>query len=116
MKNMVEMQMGLRQESANRTESRLSEDAYGYVWAVCGAGIGFVGGLLAPLFGAVFTILSRIEGTGLRAPIFERAGTICFFLTIPLLIFGGACLDALEKRGWKSRLREKIFKKKQRSN
>lgn len=72
-----------------------------YVWAVCGVGLGFIGGILAPILGAVFTGVSWFEANSPVGPTFHTAGTVCFFLTIPLLVFGGCCLDALEKRGWK---------------
>src|SRR5262249_54267849 len=73
------------------------------VWPVCGAGIGLIGGVLAPLLGALFTFVSWFEGNSGFGPSLHRLGTISFLLTIPLLIFGGYCLDVLEKRGWKFR-------------
>ncbi len=101
MNSTLEMKTDVMPNGASRKTAQASEEDHRYVWAVCGAGIGLIGGVLAPFFGAVFTIISWLEGSGLHAPTFQQAGTICFFLTIPLLIFGGVCLDALEKRGWK---------------
>jgi hypothetical protein len=73
----------------------------GYVWPVCGAGVGLIGGVLAPLLGAILTVFSWVEGNISPGPILHEVGTGCFFLTVPLLVLGACCLDALEKRGWK---------------
>src|SRR5215475_5364388 len=78
-----------------------AENENGYVWSVCGAGLGFIGGVLAPVFGVILTAASWIEGASSPGPLLHKAGTLCFYLTVPLLILGGYCLDAMEKRGWK---------------
>ena len=71
------------------------------VWPVCGAGIGLIGCALAPLFGILLTMVGWLEGNNGYGPLLHKLGTVFFLLTIPLLIFGGYCLDVLEKRGWK---------------
>ena len=71
------------------------------VWPACGAGIGLIGGVVAPFFGVLLTVVSWLEGSSGYAPRLHKLGTISFLLAIPLLIFGGYCLDVLEKRGWK---------------
>lgn len=71
------------------------------VWPVCGAGIGLVGCVLTPLLGAVLTVVAWIEGNNGYGQLLHKLGTVFFLLAIPLLIFGGYCLDVLEKRGWK---------------
>jgi hypothetical protein len=71
------------------------------VWPVCGAGIGLVGCVLAPLIGVLLAVIARMEGNGGHGPLLSKLSTVLFLLTIPLLIFGGYCLDVLEKRGWK---------------
>jgi hypothetical protein len=71
------------------------------VWPVCGVGIGLVGGVLAPLLGALLTAAAWMEGNGGYGLLLHKLGTFSFWLTIPLLSFGSHCMDVLEKRGWK---------------
>src|SRR5262245_41859775 len=71
------------------------------VWPVCGAGIGLIGCALTPLLGALLTLVAWIKGNSGAGPFLHKVGTVLFLLTIPLLIFGGYCLDVLEKRGYK---------------
>lgn|SRR5262245_2816922 len=71
------------------------------VWPICGAGIGLIGGVVAPLLGVLLTLASWLGGHIGSSPLLHKLGTICFFLTVPLFIFGAYCLDVLEKRGWK---------------
>ena len=70
-----------------------------------GAVVGLAGGLFAATSGAVFTVASwLVSNEGVRQWL-SIAGTVLFFLTIPLIIFGGFCMDWVEKnkprRGYK---------------
>ena len=70
-----------------------------------GAVVGLAGGLFAATSGAVFTVASWfVANEGVRQWLLT-AGTVLFFLTIPLIIFGGFCMDWVEKnkprRGYK---------------
>jgi hypothetical protein len=67
--------------------------------------VGLAGGLFAATSGAVFTVASWfVANEGVRQWL-STAGTVLFFLTIPLVIFGGFCMDWVEKnkphRGYK---------------
>ena len=62
-----------------------------------GAVVGFAGGLFAATSGAVFTVASWfVVNVGMRRWL-STTGTILFFLTIPLIIFGGYCMDWMDK-------------------
>jgi hypothetical protein len=62
-----------------------------------GAVGGLIGGIFSGLFGAGFTAASWLTtNQGVRQWL-STAGTALFFLTIPLLIFGGYCMDWMEK-------------------
>jgi hypothetical protein len=64
---------------------------------IVGAVAGLVGGALAALFGAVFTAASWFVANEGARQLLSTTGTALFFLTIPLLILGGYCLDWMEK-------------------
>ena len=62
-----------------------------------GAVGGLIGAIFSGLFGAGFTAASWLTtNQGVRQWL-STAGTALFFLTIPLLIFGGYCMDWMEK-------------------
>jgi len=64
---------------------------------VAGAGAGLFGGVASGGFGAVFVAASWfVTNEGARQWL-STTGTVSLFLTIPLLIIGGCCLDWLEK-------------------
>jgi len=64
-----------------------------------GAVAGLTGGILAALFGALFTAAGWfVSNESVRQWLSSR-GTALLFLTIPLLIFGSYCLDWMEKDG-----------------
>jgi hypothetical protein len=71
------------------------------VWPVCGAGIGLVGCVIVPLLGVLLTVVAWVEGNSGYGPLLHKISNVSFVLTIPLLLFGGYCLDVLERRGWK---------------
>ncbi len=64
---------------------------------VIGALAGLFGGVIAGLFGAIFTAASWFVINADARQLFSTMGTILLFLTIPLMIFGGYCLDWMEK-------------------
>lgn len=62
-----------------------------------GAVVGLAGGIFAAMSGAVFTVASWfVANEGVRQWL-STAGTVLFLLTIPLIIFGGFCMDWAEK-------------------
>jgi hypothetical protein len=61
------------------------------------AAVGLFGGAASALFGAVFTAASwLVTNEGARQWL-STTGTVLFFLTIPLLIIAGYCMDWVEK-------------------
>jgi hypothetical protein len=62
-----------------------------------GALIGLAGGIFSGLFGAAFTAASWFVANEGTHRWLSTIGTALLFLTIPLLIFGGYCLDWMEK-------------------
>jgi len=82
-------------------EGVISENEKSPIWPLSGAIVCLAGGTLVPLFGALLTVASWMIGDKSSGPLLHRLGTILFFLTIPLLITGGWCLDKIEIRGGK---------------
>jgi hypothetical protein len=64
---------------------------------VMGALAGLVGGGVAGLFGATLTAASWFVINDGARHLFSTTGAVLLFLTIPLMIFGGYCLDWMEK-------------------
>ena len=62
-----------------------------------GAVFGLVGGILASLFGSLFTATGWFVANEGSHHLASTMGTTLLFLTIPLLIFGGYCMDWMEK-------------------
>ena len=64
---------------------------------IAGAASGLFGGVASAMFGSVFTGASWfVANEGARRWL-STTGAILLFLTIPLLIIGGFCMDWLEK-------------------
>jgi hypothetical protein len=61
------------------------------------AAAGLFGGAASAMFGAVFTGASWIVANEGARHWLSATGAILLFLTIPLLIIGGFCMDWLEK-------------------
>lgn len=62
-----------------------------------GAVAGLAGGILAASLGSLFTAAGWfVDNEGARQWL-STAGTVLLFLTIPLIIFGGYCMDWMEK-------------------
>jgi hypothetical protein len=62
-----------------------------------GAIVGLVGGAGVAMFGAAFTAVSWFMTNGSARQWLSTTGTALLFLTIPLLMFGGYCLDWMER-------------------
>ena len=62
-----------------------------------GAVGGLTGGIFSALFGAGFTVAGWLTANQGARQWLSSVGTTLFFLTIPLLIFGGYCMDWMEK-------------------
>jgi hypothetical protein len=62
-----------------------------------GALAGLVGGVVAGLFGAILTAASWFVINEGARHLFSSTGTALLFLTVPLLILSGYCLDWMEK-------------------
>ena len=63
-----------------------------------GAAFGLCFGILSPLVGSVITAITWFIGPQWHGFFIQRDGTVLLFLTIPLLIFGGHCLDLLDTK------------------
>ena len=64
---------------------------------IVGAMAGLFGSVASALFGAIFTVAGWLaQNEGARQWL-STTGTVLFFLTIPLLIISGYCMDWLEK-------------------
>jgi hypothetical protein len=70
----------------------------GWTWQATGAVLGLSGGLIAIVFGAVFTILGWFAESVTARSFLKKYGTIVFLLAIPLLILGAHCLDLLDRK------------------
>jgi hypothetical protein len=64
---------------------------------VAGAAAGLFGGLASATFGGALTTASWFVANEGAQQWLSRAGSILIFLTIPLLIISGFCMDWLEK-------------------
>jgi hypothetical protein len=64
---------------------------------IVGAAVGLFGGVGAALFGSVFTVASWLASSEGARQWLSTAGTALLLLTIPLIIFGGYCMDWVEK-------------------
>lgn len=78
---------------------------HGWNWrsggAVCGLGLG----ILCPVMGSVLTAIAWFTGPEWHGFSIHRYGTVLLFLTIPLLIFGGYCLDLSDRQDAAARKR-----------
>jgi hypothetical protein len=61
------------------------------------AAAGLFGGVASAMLGSVFTAASWFVANEGARHWLSTAGTVLLFLTIPLLIFGGYCMDWMEK-------------------
>ena len=66
------------------------------IWRLFGAFIGLFGGIVAALCGSILTALTWVSSN--EDYYLKECGSVLLFSTIPLLIIGACCLDALEKK------------------
>jgi hypothetical protein len=71
---------------------------HGWTWRTGGAVFGLCGGIISPLIGLVLTAMAWFTGPEWHGFFLQRYGTVLLFLAIPLLIFGGHCLDLMDKQ------------------
>lgn len=64
---------------------------------VMGAVTGLAGGIFAATSGSIFTAASWFVANEGARQWLSTAGTALLFMTIPLIIFGGYCMDWVEK-------------------
>jgi hypothetical protein len=70
---------------------------HGWCWKSGGAALGLGLGILAPVAGSILTAIAWFTAPHWHGFFIQRYGTVLLFLTIPLLIFGGHCLDLMDK-------------------
>ena len=68
-----------------------------WTWKSCGAAFGLFGGLIAPIFGSIATVISWFSDPAWHSVTLHQAGTFSFLFAIPLLILGAHCLDLLDQ-------------------
>jgi hypothetical protein len=71
---------------------------YKWRWQSIGAAITLGGGLLAPIVGTGLNLLASCTRLGYERPILFKASTVCYVITIPLLMLGAHFLDLLEQK------------------
>ena len=71
---------------------------HGWNWRSAGAVCGLGFGIISPLIASILTALSWVTGPHWHGFFIQRYGTVLFFLTVPLLIFGAHCLDLMDKK------------------
>jgi len=81
--------------SAGKSSARDEVKSRSGFWATIGSFIGLAGGFILPVTGFVLLGISQLLGD--TNPTIHRIGTMLVLATIPLIIFGGFCLDHLEK-------------------
>lgn len=67
-----------------------------WMWQAIGAVCGLVIGLVAFIFGSVFTVIGWIASPGTIGLFLGEYGVVMFLIGVPLLIIGAHCLDLLE--------------------
>ena len=73
-------------------------DVHGWNWLSVGAMFGLCFGIFLPIAGSILTIVAWITGPRWHGFLIHRDATVLFGLTIPLLILGAHCLDLLDRR------------------
>jgi hypothetical protein len=79
---------------------------HGWNWRSSGAVCGLCFGVLSPIAGSILTAMAWFMGPHWHGFFIQRDGTVLFFLTIPLLIFGAHCLDLIDKKNELAKSRE----------
>jgi hypothetical protein len=76
---------------------------HGWNWTSGGAACGLGFGIICPLLGSILTAIAWFTGPEWRGLPLHRGGTVLLFLTTPFLIFGGHCLDLMDKQAEKAK-------------
>ena len=76
--------------------------SHGWSWSTGGAICGLCLGIISPIVGSAFTVLAWFTGPHWHGFPIQRYGTVLLFLTIPLLLFGGHCLDLMDQHNHKT--------------
>jgi hypothetical protein len=76
---------------------------HGWSWTSGGAAGGLSLGILCPLMGSILTAVAWFTGPVWHGLPLHRGGAVLLFLTVPFLIFGGHCLDLMDKQAEKSK-------------
>jgi hypothetical protein len=71
---------------------------HGWSWTTAGAVFGLCFGFLSPLAGLLLTAIEWFTHSHWHGYFIHNFGTVLFFLTFPLLIFGAHCLDLLDQK------------------
>jgi hypothetical protein len=71
---------------------------HGWTWRTTGGVVGLCGGIICPLVGSILTAIAWFTGPVWHGFSLRWDGTVLLFLTIPLLLFGGYCLDLADKQ------------------
>jgi len=76
---------------------------HGWNWTSGGAACGLCLGIICPLMGSILTAIVWFTGPEWHGLPLQRGGMVLLFLTIPFLIFGGHCLDLMDKQDEEAR-------------
>ena len=68
-------------------------------WQAIGAVFGLGGGIIAVVLGSLLSAVALITGDQSGGFGLHGVGAVFLFLTIPLLLLGGHCMDLLERSG-----------------
>lgn len=87
-----------REDEARLRELYAATRRGGWTWQAVGAGVGLVGGGVAPVVGALLLAVAWACGgeAGGLSP--HAAGGVLLLSTTPLLLAGAHCLDLLDER------------------
>jgi hypothetical protein len=87
----------VRRKATAGAKSRVAERRALERAQLAGVVAGLFGGVASALFGSVFTAASWFVADEGARQWLSTAGAILLFLTIPLLIIGGYCMDWIDK-------------------
>lgn len=92
------MTSGTPLRNPDLTTSIISELRFhGWCWKSCGAMVGLVGGIIAPLIGLLIPGIVWFTGPDWHGLHMRSVGTVLLLLAFPLLIFGAHCLDLMDQ-------------------
>jgi CHASE2 domain-containing sensor protein len=95
------MNMVLDNLNSNNDDQRvrplLTAAKDGWTWRWIGTACGLGGGIACVLLGSLLTAVTWFTGATSYGPFLHKLGTTLLVLTIPLLLFGGHCLDLIEQ-------------------